>query len=458
MIRLHRAKQLKTALVDFVLDAEDGLAKALEWFSAAQMIKTPQTDLYRRDFVVDRFSIEGQAGSHTPIDLFIESCPDLSPSDRLLLKGWQRSFMGLFAISQVRVDGFELTNWTTAKRYIVKLSETELQAASKLKVTDIILTQIAPVSESKHEFSDQDNRQHIDEWMLYSKWITLGKLGKPKLAVAIGNFRQNYRTHLYSDAPELLEEAWKSVEKYHQNFLDFFGSNEITMSGYHLNQQLAEFQEAATQKQLEASGLDQSKSLQTLATEAGISQAEIEETAAALGADSKMVDQILEGKTLTKMMAPSIELPPHLKKAEQVTVLTDPRSGQVFLPHYSQFKANLKGLEPEASLDSLDPTVVALVQKYLSDPEVPAFVWHRLAQDEPVALEKMLQVVLEQPKFELTQLDVLLEASGKVLQPELPEIASVPIHLHTLFQEAVLEVSKERPKKKPAAKSGFQRA
>jgi hypothetical protein len=51
-----------------------------------------------------------------------------------------------------------------------------------------------------------------------------------------------------------------------------------------------------------------------------------------------------------------------------------------------------------------------------------------------------------------------LRAQGKALTPLLPEIASVPLHLHHLFQEAVLEVSKERPKKavKPKA-AGFGR-
>lgn len=117
---------------------------------------------------------------------------------------------------------------------------------------------------------------------VFGKWISLGKLGKPKLAVAIGNFKQNYKSHLYSDAPELLTEAWKSVEKYHQNFIDFFNRDEVTMPGYQLNKKLAEFQELTVQKQLQESGIDQSKSFKELAEESGISKSEIEDTALAL--------------------------------------------------------------------------------------------------------------------------------------------------------------------------------
>jgi len=51
----------------------------------------------------------------------LESQPELSNSDRLV-SGWQRSFIGLFAVTQILPDGFELMNWLTAKHYIVKPS------------------------------------------------------------------------------------------------------------------------------------------------------------------------------------------------------------------------------------------------------------------------------------------------------------------------------------------------
>jgi hypothetical protein len=440
MVTLARAKELKNTLADFVLDAEDELATALESFSAEQLARTPQTDLYRRDFVVDRFSIEGRVDNQSPIDRFLQEMPDLAASERQLLKEWQRTFIGLFTVVQVLETGFELMNWTTAKQYMIQLTEIELQATHKLKPGDILLTQIAPFTQS--------------DWMFYGKWISLGRLGKPKLAVAIGNFKQNYKSHLYSDAPELLAEAWKSVEKHHQNFIDFFESDEITMPGYQMNKKLTEFQEMVTQKQLEESGIDQSKSLKELAEESGISQDEIEDTALAMGADAKVIEQVMSSEKTIKMMAPSIELPPHLKKAEQVTVLTDPRSGQVFLPTYAQFQAILE------AEDWHNPTAKILVKKYLEDPEVLAFVWYRLARSYPTALEQLLREALERPDFTLeTDLDGLLQSSGKWLEPELPEIASVPIHLHNLFQEAVLEVSKDKSKKKskPKAATGFQR-
>lgn len=437
---LQRAKALKQDLVDFVLDAEDDLATALESFSAAQLSRSQQTDMHRRELVVDRFIVEGRVGEQTPIDLFLAAHPDLAEFDQQLLKTWRRSFLGIFAVVEVMADGLKLMNWTTAKFYWVKLTEAELPTIAKLREGDILLTQIAPVIDK--------------DWMFSSRWIALGRLGKPKLAVAIGNFKQNYKEYLYSDAPELLAEAWKSVERYHQDFIDFFGSDEVTMSGYQFSKKLAEFQEVITQKQLEQAGIDESKSLQELAEEAGVSEADIAEAAAAMGADPQAIGKAMTAKDQVKMMTPTVELPAHLKKAEQLTILTDPRWGQTFLPHYTQVKTIL-----ETATWSEDSSK-ALLQKYLTDPEIPAFVWHRLAQQHPEALETALREVLQRPHLELSSdLDSVLQEFGKNLKTELPEIASVPLHLHNLFQEAILEVSKDKAKKKPKAKAttGFQR-
>lgn len=434
--RLQRAGELKQALTDFVLDAEGELAVALETFSAEQLSRSQQQDMNQRSLVVDRFLIEGTVGDKTPIQLFLDEEADLSKSDRQLVQSWSQAFVGLFEIVQILPDGFELMNWTTAKRYTVKPSETKaLAAMARLKVGEIILTEIAPIDDIT--------------WMFFSPWTSLGKLGKPKLSVAIGNFKQNYKHHLYSDAPELLEEAWNSVEQYHQSFIDFFGSDEVTLSGYELSKKLAELQAKTTQAQMDAAGIDASKSLKEMAAEAGTSTEELAEAAEAMGMDAKAATQLLEKKGAMKMAPTQVELPPHLKNAEQVTALTHPRWGQLFLPTYSRFKAML---EQEA----IAPDAEKLVNHFLGNAETNRFVWQRLAAAYPTQLEIILQATLARPDFQLqTDLDQLLTEHGKVLEPDLPEIASVPIHLHTLFQDALMEIKKEKPKGKKSQKVGF---
>jgi len=57
----------------------------------------------------------------------------------------------------------------------------------------------------------------------------------------------------------------------------------------------------------------------------------------------------------------------------------------------------------------------------------------------------VLQTVLKRPNFQLDRdLDALLQEFNK--PTELPEIASVPLHLDNLFQAAVAEVDKTKSK------------
>ncbi|MCC5653562.1 hypothetical protein LC609_27965 [Nostoc sp. XA013] len=438
---LERSHQLKQALVDFVLDAEGELAQALETYAAAQL-RRGSGDSTQQDLIIDSFVTAKKVGGKSPLELFIESNPDLEESDRNLLNSWHHSFIGLFAITNILPDGFELTNWLTDKRYIVKPNNVQtLQAISRFKVGEILLTRISPVTDSY--------------WMFSGPYTIMGKLGKPKLAVAIGNFKENYKDNLYSDAPDLLEEAWQSVAQYHQQFVDFFGTDEITLPGYQLNKKIAEFQEAITEKRFAEAGIDTSKSLAEVAEAAGIGDEEIKAAAQEFGADSNVVSQMLNSKSgNSKMVMPKVDLPSELKKAEQVTALSHPRWGQMFLPTYSKVQAILSA-EGWQSVQGAEK----LVRYYLEDKSINAFIWHRLAQQYPTQLENVLQTLLQRPKFSLeSDLDALLQEFNKPLEPELPEIASVPIHLHNLFQEALGEVSKSKPKskgqKKPA--KGFQ--
>jgi hypothetical protein len=431
---LERSRELKQSLVEFVLDAQGDLAQSLESYVAAKSHSQGNRyeATYEQNLLIDSFLTQGQVGDKTTLDLFVDSHSELSESDRSLLQSWQRSFIGLFAVTKILPDGFEVMNWLTAKHYTVKPNDpTTLQEMARFKEGEILLTRIAPVTDAY--------------WMFSGPCMPMGPLGKPKLAVAIGNFKDNHRDALYGDAPDLLEEAWNSVAQYHHQFLDFFGSDEVTLPGYQLNKKFIEFQEQLTKRQLAAAGIDESKSLSDLAEEAGITEEDLKVAAEEAGADATAVSQLFDSSQgKPKMVTPKVDLPDELKKAEQVTVFTHPRWGQMFLPTYSQFKTILESEDWETN-----PGTNKLVRKYLEDPVINVFIWHRLAEQYPTQLEKVLQSFLGRPEFKVeSDLDALLQEHGKLLEPELPEIASVPLHLHNLFQEALAEVNKSKSKNK----------
>ena len=438
---LKTAKELHSELIDFILDAEGDLAESLETFSAEQLANFSQSQYQgavQNEMILNMFVTEGTVGDQKPIDIFLQSYPDLSAEKRDIVNNFRRSFAGLFVVKKINDDGFELSNWLTDKQYTVKINEPEQQQLKRGKEGEILLARIAPVFEFY--------------WMFSSPVTLMGRLGKPKLAVAIGNFKKNYKNYLYGDAPELLEEAWLSVEKYHQRFIDFFGSDEVTYSGYQLEQKLSELQEQVTESRLEAAGIDSSKSLKEMAQNADISDEDMAEVAEGMGVEAKAISKVLDSNKSVKMVMPKVELPAHLKKAEEVTTLSFPRWGQVFLTNYTQFKSLLLD-------DNVSEQINAdkLVREYLESPEIKACVWHRLSKEYPEQLEKLLQQVLNRPEFNLERDYVdLLKEFNKNLSLELPEVASVPLHLDNLFQEALSEVKgKSNKKGKNKPKGGF---
>lgn len=322
---LERSHQLQQALTNFVFDADNELARALKIYTAKKT-KNGNGDNFYKDYIIDSFITEGRVGKSTVLDLFIQSHPQLTNEESQLIQNWHRTFTGLFAVQNILPDGFELMNWLTTKKYIVKLNNDRAKKdTSRLRKGEIILTRIAPVTDTY--------------WTFSGFYMLMGKLGKTKLAIAIGNFKDNYKNQLYGDAPELLEEAWRSVEYYHQQFVKYFGSDEVTMPGYQFNQKFVNFQENLAQPYLRASGIDSSRSLEEIATDAGINEEEIKKITEEFEVKSNTIPQIFNTQEgIIKMMMPKVDLPTELIKAEQLTALSHPRWGQMFLPTYIKIK------------------------------------------------------------------------------------------------------------------------
>ena len=434
MSDIERALQLKENLTDFVYDAQGAIAVALETYAADKGTKNSY-GIKQQNLTVDLFLTKGEVEDRTPLDLFIEQS-NLSTQDKSLIELWQGNFIGLFEIQAIEADSYRLMNWLTAKTYkVYGHSGMPDKETSRWQPGEIILAIIAPINQY--------------EWFFFSDRIIKGRLSQPKLAVAIGEFRDNYPKSLYADAPQLLEQAWESVAVYHQEFVDYLGSDRITMPGYKLNQKIAEIQQIISRKKLADAGIDDNKSLSQLLAESGKSEAEFTEAATDLGADAEAVASAIKNKDKLSMVTPKLDLPPEIKQAESVTVFSHPKWGQMFLPTYEKFASLLASEDLEAAEANL------LVRKYLEQPEANYYVWQQLKQQHPQTLEKLLSSYLDSPNFSLDELNKLLLKYDKSSTPELPAIASVPIHLNNLFEAAVAQVQKTKSKSKKKKKKGF---
>lgn len=440
---IKKAIDLKQKLVDFVYDAEGEMAIALETY-AAEKSKKNSYGIKQQNLTIDLFLTEGRIKDKSPIDIFLQQAKDLDSKDIELIKLWKNNLIGLFEIKEIQDDSYQLMNWLTAKIYKVyphpDIPEKEI---NRWQPGEIILTIIAPVNNL--------------EWFFFGDRIIKGRLSEPKLAVAIGEFRDNYPDSLYADAPELLEQSWESVAIYHQEFVDYFGSDPITLPGYQLNQKIGELQQIMSKKRLADAGIDDSKSLSEMLAESGTSETEFTETATELGADTETVAKMIKSKNLQTMVTPKVDLPPEIKQSEAVTVFSHPRWGQMFLPNHEKFTDLLAKDNSETLLDKNPDGALLFVRKYLEKPEANYYVWQQLKQKYPQTLEKLLQEYCKKNDFNLeTDLDKLLLEHDKPSTPQLPAIASVPIHLNNLFETAVAQVQKTKSKtKKKKKKKGF---
>ena len=433
---IERALKLKETLVDFVYDAEGDLAVALETY-AAEKSKKNSYGIKQQNLTVDLFITEGEVARQKPLDIFFAQ-DELTPEELQMLKRWHRNFIGLFEIQKIEDNSYQLMNWLTAKTYRVYAhSGMSAKETNRWQPGEIILTIIAPIDELN--------------WFFWSDRIIKGNLSQPKLAVAVGEFRDNYPEFLYADAPELLEQAWESVAVYHQEFVDYMGSDKITLPGYQLNKKIGELQQQMSQKKLAEAGIDDSQSLSEMLEQSGTTEEEFTEAATNLGADADVVARVIKNKDKS-MVTPKIDLPPEIKQAEAVTVFSHPRWGQMFLPTYEKF-TNL--LENKDDVDDREASLL-LIRKYLEQPETNYYIWQQLKQQYPQELEKLLQAYCNEPNFKIeTELDNLLLKYDKRSIPQLPSIASVPIHLNNLFEAAVAQVQKTKSKTKKKKKKGF---
>lgn len=440
--QLQRAADLKQAAQTFVLEADDPLATALELYSADCFRHWSDTNLQginRSSLAIDMFLTEGIAEGQPVLEHFLASQPGLSSADQALVQGWKNTFNGLFVVLQTTADRYELMNWLTEKRYWVAVSGLESAVElARLSSGEILIARLAPAAEQT--------------WLFSGPLMLLGKLGKPKLAVAIGNFKTWFPKHLYGDAPELLEEAWQSVEAYHRDFVEFFGSDRLTLSGHELNQKLQEYQDLVTHRRLAAAGFDATKSFKDLVDEAGIAEEEMAESLAAMGEAGHQAHHLLTHRQTIKMTMPPIQLPDELRRAEAVTVFVHPRWGQTFLKDYVRFTRLLHSQEDQAPAQ-LD----RLTQKFLRSDDVNGYLWQCFVAEHGAPLLASLERCLDGTPLTPQNLGDVLTRMGKPLTPSLPEIASVPVHLNALFQEAVQEVSQTsaRKKAKPKRKAGF---
>ncbi|MEM6503661.1 MAG: hypothetical protein AAF685_17715 [Cyanobacteria bacterium P01_C01_bin.89] len=461
---VEQAEELKEQLLQFVMGAEGKLAQRLEEFTverSRELAKSPVRHTLTR-FVLDEFLTGELLDMPCPIEQFIEANPSLSDANVTLIRRWKDTFLGIFVVKKADQGVFTLRNWMTDFSYDVVPTQLQLPAdLERLAPKEVVISRLSPLDE--------------DRWIFSGPMYLLGALSKPKLAMAIANLKRHHGEASYGGAPELLEEAWESVASHHQSFLDYFGSDTVTLPGRQLNHQLKQFQDHRTQAQMEQAHIEEKTSLRALVQKAsetngaaGVDLVDVEATAEEVGVDLDSgvgkVAQSLSGSR-TQLTSPQVEVPEALQRAKEVTALSDPQWGLVFIKNYGDLKglikrvANRTGEEQKGDQIHNQKSDIDSLNQALSNLDIPTFAWIKLANIEPDNFIQAMEKVTGDRHWNPEKLTELLKSVDRHSKAQLPEVANVPQHLNALFQKVLLDSTKKaKSSSSRKKKKGFKRS
>lgn len=287
-------------------------------------------------------------GGDTVVDRFIKARKDLDDIDRSLLARWKRSAESLFEVRAKNagdeIGSITLLNLLDDLTYEVYYRATGAQAVRTLAPGDFMQVKLIP-------FGD-------DEWMISG---LVGGVPQSqmrnvaKMAVALA---ADAPSRAFSN-PELLKRSWEAMRADRNEFIDYFGSDEVV------------FETAEVAGRINAYRLHAMKKVKTQASQ---------------GLD-------VSGRVPTDYFA-RFELPSNVQWADTIGVIYDEADGMEYLVDYEKVRAvfadpSLAGSEEHAEL----------LRGYLEDDNVSPLPFRRLAAAYPDTADEVFRTMLSRPDF-----------------------------------------------------------
>ena len=233
---ISRSGDLKHDLVEFAKGArfEDVLSEALEeHFGEVIMGDEAEIANFLDHFILQRRLADGR----TVVDQFIIAHPELPDVEKAMLLGWKDVVEGIFLVERRDDNALIAVNLVDELTYRVH-SNMGASALAQFRVGSFVITRLVPIG---------------DDWLLSGISRTLP-----------GAHREDaYRMarELAEKAPELsfrnprkLQEAWELQRKDRRDFMSFFGSDMIVVSGNEIAERMRAYARFKMYEVLDAQG------------------------------------------------------------------------------------------------------------------------------------------------------------------------------------------------------------
>jgi len=387
--QLERIGDIKGALIRFSTNPEfneefndakseySGEAKHLKDMKAADNITF--LDWYALEW-------ESEWGDTFP-DRFVASHGDLMSRDvREMILGWRDVIDGIFEIKGKRPDGYYMKNLVNEREYTV-YSTASMEDAPSFEIGDFMGARIVPVQDF-HTFSgivakmpcDGSDKARGDIYRIVIETQTL------------------YPRKAFKDNEEKLKKSIELVRRDYDEFVGYFGSDELIGSGREMAQRHQDF--------LRYTVFDK-KDPQT-----GLSSAEKYERE--------------QGKAY---QLPRINYPGTLLKQSDVGMLFDPLEGVTFLEEWSLFVDIFRNPDVHISSWIKNRKVKDVIEGYLESDSISDIPFRKMAKRFPDNFARVIRYVLNWEEFSVDMIDDLM----RYYKPE--TFDKLPAHVAVLDSE-----------------------
>jgi hypothetical protein len=341
---IWRSGELKRELLDFARKPRYRRAfqQALERrFGEAAVQDEGESANFLDYFVLQNRLSDGR----TLVEHFVDAHPDLLPSEREMLLGWQDVVEGIFAVQRQDSDALIVVNLIDELTYRVH-SNMGPAIFTQMPAGSFLIARLVPIA---------------DEWLLSGSQGLLPRAdhaGAYRLAAELAAAHPS----LVFRNPHNVERAWELQREERRTFIAFFGSDLIVLPG----KALAERMQAYMQFRLYESRDDEGESAADRAKHT-------------YGAAPPL---------------PDLALPGDLQEAETVAVIYDEVDGLNFLADFGRVEAAFANPELVARTE-----YGQMALAYLEDSSVSPRVLRRLADRNPERASRVFQQVLKRPRF-----------------------------------------------------------
>lgn len=285
----------------------------------------------------------------TVLSHFIENAEDAT--DVSLAEQWGMVIHGVFHVRQVKEDQcFELMNLVNDVSYTVRNNP---DTPIEIDKGDYIVARLL-AHQDYHLFTGVIDRLPTRKKSEIYEIVSEIQLQEPRMA--------------FIDNPERIEAAYNIQKEEHEDFVTFFGSDEILLEGARLEDKLKEFYHYRFfQKRLE---------------------------------NGETIAKTFQERYHQAPLPPHFAFGEHLHAEKDIGVIYDLTEGLMFLVHYHAFEQIFAHPE-QLQTDAKGKVARQLIMSYLEDPNISMLPFQRMIQRYPEQAIAVFKHVLKRKRFDI---------------------------------------------------------